>query len=141
MDDGRIGRDRFFPFPFARSEAPAPAWKSRLETMLGRQPVEEFTNRRGERVAGCNVRPPQGVSAARRQDSGRENGAKRRRLDEGDIGVPVVVIRQIAGACLNQSDLWNVIDVRVDRMDVQFAEARGEPSMLFRIQRLAFKEK
>jgi hypothetical protein len=66
---------------------------------------------------------------------------KRRRLDEGDVGVPVVVIRQIARARLNQSNIRNAIDVRVDRMDVQFAEARGELAMGAGIQRLAFKEK
>jgi hypothetical protein len=55
--------------------------------------------------------------------------------------VPVVVVRQIAGACLNQRNIRDAIDVRVDGVDVQFTEARGELAMGAGIQRLAFKEK
>jgi hypothetical protein len=55
--------------------------------------------------------------------------------------VPVVVVRQIAGACLNRGDVWKVIDVRIHRMDVQFAEAGGESAMRGGIERLALKEK
>ena len=88
----------------------------------------------------CDVRAPQGVSAARRQDARRQNGAERRRLDEGDVGVPVVVVRQIVGARLDRGDFGNAVDMRIDGMDVQFAEARGEIALRGRIQRLAFKE-
>ena len=58
-----------------------------------------------------------------------------------NIGVPVVVVRQIAGACLNRGDFRKVIDVRIDRMDVQFAKAMGELAVRRGIERLAFKEK
>jgi hypothetical protein len=141
MNDGRIGRDGLLPFLVARPDAPATTRKPGLETVLRRQLVEELAHRGGERLVRRDVRAPQGVSAARRQGAGSENGAKGRRLDEGNVGVPVVVIRQIAGVCLNRCDFWKIIDVRIDRMDVQFAEARGESAMRGGIQRLACKEK
>ena len=101
MDDGRIGRDRLLPFLLSRADAPAAAREASLETVLGRQSVEELADGRGQRFVGCDVRAPQGVAAARRQDARRENGAEWRGLDEGDVGVPIVVVRQIVRARLD----------------------------------------
>ena len=62
------------------------------------------------------------VPAARRQHLWSEYGSERRRLDEGHVGVPIVVVGKRVGLCLDQSNFRHPFDMAIDGMDVQLAE-------------------
>src|SRR5271163_811063 len=96
MDDGRTSRDRLLPFLLSRPDAPAPAREPPLEAVLGGEMVEQPTKGRRQCLVGGYIRPPQRVPAARRQDARRQDGAEWGRLDERYVGVPIVVVGQIA---------------------------------------------
>jgi hypothetical protein len=108
--------------------------------VLGRQSIEQPTKRSGKGLIGRDIRTPKRVAAARRQDSRREDSAERRRLDKGDVGVPIVIVGEITGAGLDRGDLGDAVNAGVDGMNMQLAEAGGEVPVSGRVQRLAFKE-
>ncbi len=110
------------------------------EIMRRREAVEEALQPvRKAGIGGHHVRP-QRVAADRRQLAGIEHRAHRRRLDEGDVGVPVVVVGRIAGMGVQHDDLLHLGIVGIERVDMQRAEAGGEVALLAWRQFLILEE-
>ncbi len=73
-----------------------------------------------------------GVPAGRRQLFRRQNGAGGRRVDKGDIGMPVVIIRRIIVVGIEDDNLLHPWGMRVDRMDMQVAKPQRQVALLRR---------
>src|ERR1700733_10874786 len=108
--------------------------------MLGRQAIELAAHRLRQRLVGSAAAGPQGIAADTRYALGGQKSCERWRRAEGDVGVPVVVIRQERLMRIDQHDLGQFRQHRVDGMYVQGAEARREAALRFRSDRLVTEQ-
>ena len=61
------------------------------------EPVDQLADGLGEVLVGGIGVGPQGVAAGGRDDDGVEDGAERRALHEGDVGVPALAVAVLLG--------------------------------------------
>ena len=106
--------------------------------MLGVQSGQHRPPGFGQRLPGGDAAGPQRVAAAGRQLLRRQDGAHRRRGQKRDVGVPVVVVGRVVVVGVEHDDLGHARRLRVDRVDVQVAEARGQCALRKGRNRLAF---
>src|SRR5580704_16033154 len=93
-----------------------------------------------ERIARRRHARPHGIAAGRRKFDCVKDGTERWRLDEGDVGVPRVVIRRVAGMVIEYEDFRRAFDGRIERMNVKRAEAGGKVALLRGRKLLVFEE-
>ena len=131
MRDRRmLGHRALVAFLEGRIRAPTAGRERFDHRVLGSQAFEKFLYGCGQCVVGREVARPQRVPAHARQLLGGEDAGQRRRLTEGHVGVPIVVVRQKIAGGIDHQDLRQFGQHRINGMDVQLAEARREPALL-----------
>lgn len=142
MNDGRILGEHLAILGLVLARAPALGGKRLGDVVRGGERGEEGLKWLRERVERGGRRRPARVAAARGGDAQRlEHGAERRRLYEGDVGVPVVVVGRILVVGVEHDDLGHLLDVGVERMAVQRAKFGGKIAQMRRLKRVLTAEK